>query len=160
MLTCTQCEDRMSDYLENTLRGSERIAVESHLSSCRGCADLLNGMKTVVDAASRFPSFDPPPWLAQRIVANTPRVVRESWVDTLAAAGRWLIEPRTAIGLLTTLIMAGWIGSLAGIPDVVSLVRNPAAVYYRAYDRAVQTFYHAPVVTEIRSEIERLREIS
>jgi hypothetical protein len=64
--------------------------------------------------------------------------------------------------------MVGWLGSLAGVsPDIGSLVRNPAAIYYsagdlagRAYDSAVRSFYRAPLVTEIRSQIERLREIS
>ena len=57
--------------------------------------------------------------------------------------------------------MIGWMGSLVGIsPDVASIVRNPAAAYYSAYDQAVRTFYRAPVVTEIRTEIAQLREIS
>ena len=47
------------------------------------------------------------------------------------------------------------------------LVRNPAAIYYqaegavnRAYDQAVRRYYRSPLVTEIRTRIEQLREIS
>jgi len=158
---CAQCEDRMSDYLENALPVPERSSIELHLASCQACTDLLAGMSEVLELVHSFPAFEHPAWLTTRILANTPRVVRETWIDTLAGVGRWLIEPRTAMGLLTTVLMVGWIGSLAGISaDVGSVVRNPAAAYYRAYDDAVRTFYHAPLVTEIRSEIERLREIS
>ncbi len=119
-------------------------------------------MREVLEWGAGFPSYEPPPWLATRIVANTPHVVRETWLDTLTAVGRWFIEPRTAIGLLTAVLMIGWIGSLAPVSaaDFGSLVRNPSAVYYRAFDGAVKTFYRAPLVTEIRAGLERLREIS
>jgi hypothetical protein len=160
-MNCTRCEERLSDYLENTLDNAEHVALDLHLQECGACTELLAGMKEVLHWGQSFPSYEPPAWLATRIVANTPHVVRETWLDTLAAVGRWVIEPRTAIGLLTTVLMVGWMGSLA-VPaaDWNSLVRNPSAIYYRAYDEAVRTFYRAPVVAEIRAQIDRLREIS
>jgi anti-sigma factor RsiW len=160
-MNCRFCEERMSDYLENALGVAERSAMADHLSACESCAALLNGIREVMVWSQNFPVYDAPPWLATRIIANTPHVVRETWQDTVAAIGRWLIEPRTAMGLLTTVLMFGWLGSLAGIsPDIGSFIRNPSAVYYRVYDEAVRSFYRAPVVTEIRSQIERFREIS
>lgn len=158
---CTHCEDRMSDYLEHTLGISDRTVMELHLKSCAACTGLLAGMSEVLDWGKSFPVFEAPSWLPGRIVANTPQVVHETWLDTLAGVGRWIIEPRTAMGLLTTVLMLGWIGSLLPMPEnVSSLVRNPSAIYYRAYDQAIRTFYRAPLVTEIRTQIERLREIS
>jgi len=160
-MNCTRCEERLSDYLENTLDNSERAALELHLRQCGPCAELLAGMKAVLDWGQSFPSYEPPAWLAARIVANTPQVMRETWLDTLASAGRWFFEPRTAIGLLTTVLMVGWMGSLAApAADWNSLVRNPSAIYYRAYDEVIRTFYRAPVVTEIRAQLDRLRDIS
>jgi hypothetical protein len=152
----------MSDYLENALNPSERSSMELHIQSCQSCELLFNGVSDVLGWGKSFPAFEPPPWLATRIIANTPHFVRETWQDTVAAIGRWFIEPRTAMGLLTTVLMVGWLGSAAGISvpeDVGSFVQNPSAVYYRVYDEAVRSFYRAPVVTEIRSQIERLREI-
>ena len=158
---CTQCEDRMSDYLERTLAAAEQPPMELHLKSCAECARLLSGMSEVVDWGARFPVYEAPGWLATRIIANTPRVVHETWLDTLSSLGRWILEPRTALGLLTSVVMLGWLGSSLPLPaDMGSLVRNPSAIYYRAYDEAVRTFYRAPLVTEIRTQIERLREIS
>jgi hypothetical protein len=153
----------LSDYLENTLGAEERAVMQSHLNACRPCTELLAGMRDVVAWAGAFPVYEPPVWLASRILANTPRVVRETWLDTLLAAARWFIEPRTAIGLLTAVLMVGWVASAAGVSgldDVVSLAQNPAAACYNAYDAAVRTFYRAPLVTEIQSQIERLRERS
>jgi anti-sigma factor RsiW len=160
-MNCEFCEERLSDYLENALGAAERSAMERHLSACGSCADLLNDMRGVMVWSKNFPVYEAPPWLATRIIANTPHVVRETWQDTVAAIGRWIIEPRTAMGLLTAVLMVGWLGSFVGIsPNVGSFIRNPSAAYYRVYDEAVRSFYRAPVVTEIRSQIERLREIS
>jgi hypothetical protein len=151
----------MSDYLENTLDASSRSLVESHLNSCSACTELLASMSEVLDWSAHFQVFEAPAWLPARIIANTPaRVVQETWLDTLAAVGRWLIEPRTAMGLLTTILMIGMMIGRLGTPDVGSIVRDPMSVCYNAYDEVVRTFYHAPVVTEIQTEIAELREIS
>ena len=160
-MNCSQCEARISDYLEKTLGTAEHGSMDLHLNACKSCSELLAGMNDVLVWTRDFPVYDVPAWLPSRILANTPKVVRETWTDTLAAVGRWFIEPRTAMGLLTAVLMIGWMGSLAGVSaDVVAAVENPAAVCYSAYDQAVRMFYRAPVVTEIRSQIERLREIS
>lgn len=160
LLDCTHCEEHMSDYLENALDAPSRSLVESHLKSCSTCAELLSSMSEVLDWGAHFAVYEAPVWLPARIIANTPRVVHETWLDTFAAVGRWLIEPRTAMGLLTTILMIGMMVGRLGSPDVGSIVRDPAAVCYSAYDEVVRTFYHAPVVTEIRTEIAELREIS
>ena len=162
-MNCNQCEAQMSDYLENALSANERSTMDLHVASCRSCSELLDGIRDVMLWAKDFPVYDVPAWLPSKILANTPRVARETWLDTLAAAARWVIEPRTAMGLLTAVLMFGWLGSAAGIgsfSDVVSIAENPAAAYYSAYDAAVRGFFRAPLVTEIRSQIERFREIS
>ena len=118
-------------------------------------------MAGVMTSLRQFPVFEAPQWLASRIVANTPRVVHESWLDVVTAVARSLIEPRTAMGLLTSFVMVAWLGSSIGIStDLSAMARDPRAAYYGAYDKAVRSFYRAPLVTEIRSQIERIREIS
>lgn len=162
-MNCRQCEERMSDYLEDALGITERSPMESHFETCASCAELLAGMRDVMAWGREFPVYDVPAWLPSRILANTPRVVRETWWDTVTSVGRWLLEPRTAVGLLTAVLMIGWLGSAAGISnvgDIMTIAENPAGTCYTVYDEAVRAFYRAPLVTEIRSEIERLREIS
>ena len=162
-MNCRQCEERMSDYLENALGAQERATMDAHLATCGSCVELLAGMRDVLAWGRDFPVYDVPVWLPARILANTPRVVRETWWDTIAGVGRWLLEPRTAVGLLTAVLMIGWLGSAAGISsvgDIVTIAENPAATCYSVYDDAVRAFYRAPLVTAIQSEIERLREIS
>jgi hypothetical protein len=167
-MTCAQCEEKISDYLENTLDEAERGSLNLHFQTCRACSDLLAGIAEVIEWGKTFPVYAPPPWLAPRIVANTPRVAKETWLDTLASIGRWFIEPRTAMAIFTATLVIGWMGSLARIsPRWSTVFRNPSAIYYgagdfvnRAYDRAIRSYYHAPFVTQIQSQIERLREIS
>jgi hypothetical protein len=95
-------------------------------------------------------------------------VAHESWIDTIAAAWRWVADPRAAVGVFTATLVLGWLGSLAGIsPSMTTVVRNPTAIYYeaqgamnRAYDEAIRTYYRSPLVNEIKTRIEQLREIS
>jgi predicted anti-sigma-YlaC factor YlaD len=158
----------MSDYLEGTLGPPERSAVDLHLSSCTACRDLLAGMAEVLTWAKNFPVHEAPAWLPARIIAHTPRRARESWTDTIAAAWTWMIDPRAVLGVFTTVLVLGWLTSLTGIsPDWTAVVRHPAAIYYdaqgavnRAYDEAVRRYYRSPLVNEIRTRLEQLREIS
>src|SRR5215471_15759729 len=167
-MNCIKVEELLSDYLENTLSLENRLLIDTHLQSCPGCSDLLAGMAKVVAWGKSFPVYESPSWLATRIVANTPRVSHESWLDTLTAVGKWLVEPRTAMAVFTATLVLGWMGSIVGIsPDMVRSVRTPSAIYYgahsalnRAYDEAVRKYYRSPLVSEIRTRIEQLREIS
>ena len=167
-MNCAQCEERLSDYLESTIGADDRGRMEIHLQSCTACSELVSSTREMLAWAKSFPVFEPPAWLATRIIANTPRIARESWRDTFASAWKWLIEPRTAIAVFTATMVLGWLGNLAGLsPDWTTVVRDPASIYYgaeqavsRAYDGAVRTYYRSPVVTQIQSRIEQLREIS
>jgi hypothetical protein len=168
-MNCTYCEEKMSDFLENALSPAERGALELHFQSCRTCSGLLQGMAEVMEWGRTFPVHEAPAWLASRIVANTPRIARETWLDTLNSIGKWIIEPRTAMAIFTATLVLGWIGNLAGISpnSAATVVRDPAAIYYgaegllnRAYDEAVRAYYRSPLVTQIQSRIERFRETS
>jgi anti-sigma factor RsiW len=168
-MNCAQCEEQISDLLENALNATQRSAVELHLQSCHACTELLAGMTEVLAWGKSFPVYEAPAWLPTRIIANTPRIARESWLDTLTSVGRWIIEPRTAMALFTATLVLSWLGSLAGISpgNWTTVVRDPAAIYYgaqglvnRAYDEAVRSYYRSPLVTQIQSRIEQLREIS
>jgi predicted anti-sigma-YlaC factor YlaD len=167
-MNCTHCEERLSDYLEGSVDGAERDALDVHLQSCSACAGLLSNMRDVMAWGRHFPVYDVPAWLPLRILANTPQLAREHWTDTLVAAWRCMTQPRVAMGLFTATLVLGWLGSLAGIsPNWNSVVRNPAGIYYeaqgamnRAYGEAIRRYYRSPIVNEIKTRIEQLREIS
>ena len=167
-MNCLGCEERMSDYLEGSLSAVERHAMDLHLQSCAACTDLLAGMSQVLDWGHRFPVYEPPAWLPTRIIANTSRLTRERWIDTIAAGWKWIVDPRAAMGVFTATLVLGWMANLAGIsPNWTTVVRNPAAIYYeaqgamnRAYDEAIRRYYRSPLMNEIKTRLEQLREIS
>jgi hypothetical protein len=88
-------------------------------------------------------------------------------MDTLGLVARWLMEPRTAMMALTSVLVMGWIFSVAGVrPDVRSL-SNPAAIFDsvhsiadEVYDEGLRLYYSVPhrVVGEVQARIEQLRE--
>jgi hypothetical protein len=168
-MNCIKCEELISDYLEGALDTQTSQDMETHLLSCAGCTELLAGVREVLAWGKTFPAYEPQPWLATRIIAATPQVIRETWLDPLLAAARWLIEPRTAMALFTATLVLGWLGSLAGVNNsqIAAFVREPSALYYqaegfvnRAYGDAVQRYYRMPVIARIQLELERMREIS
>jgi len=171
-MNCTFCEDRLSDYLEDTLNAAERVLLEEHLKTCSTCRELLDGVRNVMDWGRELPALMPPPWLASRIVANTPHVIRVTWGDWIGSVWRNVCEPRLALALLTSALMLGWLGSLAGFTVAdVALVRHPSAMYNRLggwanrlYGDAVRSYYSSPLVNtiqcQIHSRIEQFRENS
>jgi len=165
---CAHYEPLLSDYLEDALSATDRSRIDAHLQSCMACSGLLANMGRVVEWGRAFPVHEPPAWLPARIIANTPRVEREKWSDTIAVVWRWIFDPRAAMGFFTATLVLSWLGNIAGIsPNWSTVVRNPTAIYYeaqgavnRAYDEAVRRYYRSPLVSEIRTRIEQLREIS
>src|SRR5215471_7101220 len=107
-MKCSTVEELLSDYIEESLSLDNRRLVDAHLLSCSACSELLAGMNEVITLGKSFPVYEAPAWLATRIVANTPRVSHESWLDTLTAIGRWIVEPRTAMAVFTATLVLGW----------------------------------------------------
>ena len=166
-MNCTILEARLSDYLDGMLAQGEQRLVEAHLASCDSCRQLYESMEEVLDWGRNFPVFEAPEWLVTRILANTPRKERETWVDTLGALGRWVLDTRTAMAVFTSMMVLGWISNTVGIAPSLADLRSPAAIYRSAgdlvndaYDGAVRLYYSAPLVTQIQSQIEQLRESS
>lgn len=171
-MNCAYCEERLSDYIENTLDGSERSVVEMHLQSCIACRELLDGVRGVIQWGRDFQVQPPPPWLSTRILANTPNVVRITWGDWARMAWKNICEPRFALALLTSTLVLGWMGNMAGISAAdISMVRHPSAIYEgiggwvnRIYGDAIRTYYSSPIVNtiqcQIHTRIEQFRENS
>jgi predicted anti-sigma-YlaC factor YlaD len=171
-MNCAKCEDLLSEYLENALDALDRASVESHLQSCSACAELLAGVRGVIQWGKEFSAPQPSPWLSSRILASTPQVIRITWRDWVFGTWKKISEPRFALALLTSTLVLGWMGNMVGIsaPDIATL-RHPSAIYYRiegwanrVYGDAVRSYYSSPLVNaiqcQIHSRIEQFRENS
>src|SRR5215475_548590 len=114
-MNCANFEELLSDYLENTLSPAERLSAERHLAACMNCSALVADVGAILGWAKAFPVHVPPQWLPSKIVADTPHVVRETWLDTLAAMWRRILEPRAAMAILTAMVVFAWMGGQLGI---------------------------------------------
>ena len=166
-MNCTEAESQISEYLDGELGASSIARLETHISSCDACLELREGMEAVRRWGHEFARYSPPEWLATRIIANTPRIERETWWNTLGGIGRWILDTRTATAVFTASVMLGWMMNVMGVSVEPSQLRDPQAIYYSvdslvgdAYDRAVRLYYQAPLLEEIQSRIEQLRESS
>lgn len=171
-MNCVYYEEFLSDYLEGSLGASERESLEAHLRSCATCSELLDGIHEVMHWGRDLQVPETPPWLATRILANTPQVVRITWRDWVRGAWKTLCEPRFAMALLTSTLVLGWMGNLAGITtEDIAMVRHPSAIYERIegwanrlYGDAIRTYYSSPIINtiqcQIHTRIEQFRENS
>jgi anti-sigma factor RsiW len=142
-----QWTDRLSEYLDGELKGSERALLEAHLERCEDCQETLAGLRRVVTRArsleDRPPAADLWAGVAQRIGAQqsvTPAARRRLTFSVpqllaagialalLSASGAWMLHP----AVQTVAVQP----ASPGPADVtVSTVSAPSAI--RSYDAAV-----------------------
>ena len=58
-MTCAAFDELLSDYLEGTLDGSLRPAVEGHLRECVRCTGLVKDLRSIETDASKLPDLVP-----------------------------------------------------------------------------------------------------
>jgi len=109
-----QWTDRLSEYLDGELAGSERTALEAHLASCGNCRTTLEELRRVVGRAraldDRLPTADLWPGIAQhigvvslaarrarrRLSFTVPQLAAASVALALVSGGAvWLLGGRT-----------------------------------------------------------------
>jgi hypothetical protein len=108
-----QWTDRLSEYLDGELKGSERAFLEAHIERCEDCQDALAGLRRVVVRArsleDRPPAADLWAGVAQRIGAPTRTAVLPTRrrftfslpqllaagiaLSVLSASGAWMLFP-------------------------------------------------------------------
>jgi hypothetical protein len=159
-LKCSDCEEKLSDYIERALGEVEQSIVDRHLHACQACSELLAGMMMTIEAARNCPVYAPPAWLATRIIANTtqtPRPSPRSLPALLAAVWRSLGEPRTALAIFTATVVIGWAGSLTAREAIFNRAESVVSC---VYDRAIRSYYRSPMVIELHSRLGQLMENS
>jgi hypothetical protein len=111
--------ERLSAYLEADLDARERARIEEHLSGCPDCRREYRELRHTVDLLRRLPAPDPPPDLADRVIAETP------WSTPVAAVAFGLGALAILRGVDVSLEIPGWTHS-AAVPRV-EIASEPAA---------------------------------
>jgi hypothetical protein len=132
-MTCEAFDAALPDYLEGTLEGSLRSAVEGHLRECVRCASLVRDLRNIEADASKLPELVPSRDLWQGIetriaapvipLAARPERTRRfapAWMGIAAAA---LIV--TTAGITYTLTARSFNGSNPSVAVVSPAASNP-----------------------------------
>jgi len=157
---CTLTEERLSDYLESSLRPEEAAAFRAHMSGCAQCARVVAQVQSLVNRMQQAPPVEAPPHLAARILDATigPRKRQESRSGAFAWL-RSIWQPRFAVGLVTVaatflIIFQASVssGSKASL-NPVNLVRSANRQIHLTYARGAKFVNDLRVVYEIQSRL-------
>ena len=167
-MTCAAFDEALPDYLEGTLDGSLRSAVEGHLRECVRCTGLVRDLRSIEAEAAKLPDLVPSRDLWQGIetriaapvipLAARPersRRLAPTWMGIAAAA---LIV--TTAGITYTLTARSFRGSNAAVavigPAIVtqpnvgdSSTPSGSGVSTEATQQALQQPSSAPRTTNV-----------
>ena len=167
MMTCAELEILLCDYVDGTLRGAEKTALESHLADCSACAELAKDVAGVTAFIDTVAVAEPPAELLTRILHEIPtgrqKPERPSWWRKLF--GGWVntvLSPRYAMGMAMTVLSFSMIAKFAHIEPrkLTQADLDPVKIWagiddrtHRMWDRAVKYYDNLRLVIEIQSRL-------
>src|SRR5450755_2670915 len=166
-MTCAELEILLCDYVDGTLRGEERTALESHLAGCSACAELAKDVAGVTAFIETVAPAEPPAELLTRILhvlpTGRPATEKRSWWKKLF--GGWvhgILQPRYVMGMAMTVLSFSMIAKFAHIeprqlrPADLDPVKIWASIddrAHRMWDRSVKYYDNLRLVIEIQSRL-------
>jgi Putative zinc-finger len=166
-MTCAELEILLCDYVDGTLRGEEKTALESHLAQCNACAELAKDVAGVTAFIETVAPAEPPAELLTRILhelpTGRPAAEKRSWWKKLF--GGWvhsMLQPRYVMGMAMTVLSFSMIAKFAHIeprqlrPSDLDPVKIWAGIddrTHRMWDRAVKYYDNLRLVIEIQSRL-------
>ena len=150
-ITCNEFEILLADYLDGTLATEEKADIEEHRNACASCAELALDASGAMAFIERVAVVEPPPALVNRIllevkVGESRNVVKLSWVERLLGQrGRFILQPRFAMGLAMAVISLAMVGRFWGAA---------ASGVERSWDRTVKGYENLQLVYEVQTQLE------
>src|SRR5262249_35411341 len=109
-MNCAEIEILLADYVDGTLRGEQKSALEQHLAECAECAELARDAAGAVAFMERAAVIEAPPELVTRIlfeITDGPSraQVKPSWIRRMFGKRfQPLLQPRFTMGLAMTIL--------------------------------------------------------
>jgi hypothetical protein len=174
-MTCAEFEILLCDYVDGTLPAEGKTALESHLSGCTACKQLMEDVVGVTAFFERVPQAEPPAELMTRILHQAPRgagaVAERLPSDASRSWGKrifggffqsWL-QPRYVMGMAMTILSFSMLARFAHIEprqlrpsdlDPVKVWQGIDDHSHRVYDRAMKYYDNLRLVIEIQSRLQ------
>jgi anti-sigma factor RsiW len=130
-----QWTNRLSEYVDDELTDSERIALEAHLQTCAHCTTIVGDLRRVIRRArmlrEQAPVHDLWPAIARRIGATPAPASKTVDLAARRRIRRWSFSlPQLAAAGIALMMVSGGAVWLAGIkaanPVVVSIDNPPS----------------------------------
>lgn len=118
-INCDQANERITDWLNNQLPESDRVALEAHLAKCSACETEANSVRQLWQLMGSVPTPEPDQTVRVRFQAmldtykETVTTEQETVVDTLLAKLRQLWTPKYAYRLAYSFVLLA-VGVTAG----------------------------------------------
>ena len=173
-MNCAELESILADYIDGTLNGAERAALEQHASSCAVCQEFIADVTGAMTFLKGAEDIEPPPTLITRIAYQAPRSRMREPFDKQGflsrVAAKWLqpiLQPRLVMGMAMTVLSFAMLERCTGVKvqRVQPADLNPVKVWanveekaVRVKDRLVKNYDNLRVVYEIETRLKDLQQ--
>lgn len=166
-MTCAELQPLLCDYVDGTLHGSAKSALEEHLAGCLACSELVHDISGAMAFMDRAAEVEPPPELLTRILHEIPYVRQPRWKRMFGGWFESILQPRYVMGMAMTLVSFSMIARYS--PITVRQLRpadlDPVKIWvsvddraHRSWDRAVKYYENLRWVLELQSRLKELTD--
>ena len=151
-MSCSECQDQLSDYVDNLLDVKKRGLVDEHLTICSSCRLVRDDLLQIVNVSRQLQGQNPEGTAWARLKTEIEADRSRTWWSRIAGARITVSVPMLAVVVvvLVTALSAGWVASQRQpIPSAAPLVRDGSA-----HAASVQA-----TIEEIEQRINRLDSI-
>jgi hypothetical protein len=159
---CSDAEILLAEYVDGTLSGGTKAALENHLRSCASCRELAQDSSAAVAFLARTAVIEAPAELVNRILFHLPSV-KPSLARRLfgRVIGGWLepiLQPRLVMGMgaaaLSFFMMEPQMHQLtsSGL-DPVKVYTSAENQVNRMWERGVKSYENIRLVYEIQTRL-------
>lgn len=171
-MNCSDLEILLADYVDGTLHGEQKSALEQHLVNCPECAELARDAAAAVGFMERAAEVEAPPELMTRILFEmtsgpSRAAVRPSWArrmfgGLLGSWGERLLQPKFTMSIAMTILSFAMLGRFSGIEvrqlrlsdlDPVKVWSAVEDRMQRTWERSVKYYENLRVVYEIQTQL-------
>jgi anti-sigma factor RsiW len=166
-MSCSDIEILLAEYVDGTLQGGAKSAVESHLAACKGCRELAEDAAGAVAFMARAASVEAPPELLTRILFQAPAVkptlARRLFGPVLGAWIEPVLQPKLAMGMGVAAL--SFFMLKPGVRQLTPSDLDPVKVWTaaenrasRVWERGVKSYENLRLVYEIETRLSQWRE--